>query len=77
MTLQRVHLRMWRFAKGVPYGTLLWFDEQKEIPELFKVEGGVTPPETCDSPLDSGVDPEQVDIPLSVSAFPHTLELSD
>ncbi len=65
MTLSRVHLRMWRFAKGVPYGTLLWFDERKEVPELFKSE---TPFPLLADPLDSGVDSDQIDIPLSVSA---------
>ncbi len=77
MTLQRVHLRMWRFAKGVPYGTLLWFDECKEVPELFKIPPGSLQADVFEPPLDSGLDSEQVDIPLSVSAFPHTLELSN
>jgi len=62
--LERIRLRQWRMAKGVPYGTLLWFDERKEMPELFRIPLGEIP---CDAPLDSGPEVEQVDIPLSVS----------
>ena len=59
MTLERVEIKMWRMAKGVPYGTLLWFDEQKELPELYKISES--------PPFDSGPSSLEVDIDLSVS----------
>ncbi len=65
--LERVNIRMWRMAKGVPYGTLLWFDETKEVPELFKMGG--------DLPLDSGLDSEYLDSTVSVSGSQMRLEL--
>jgi len=65
MMLEHVHLRMWRFAKGVPYGTLLWFDERKEVPELYKLEA--VSDAQC-RPLDSELEVPQLDLPFSVSA---------
>ncbi len=66
MTLERVDIRLWRVQKGVPYGTLLWFDERKELPELYKMEGPA--PLVQDDPLASASIVLQLDLPLSVSA---------
>ncbi len=64
--MERVQIRLWRMAKGVPYGTLLWFDESKELPELFRIPDPVPP---ADPPLDSVVKSDQLDMYLSVSAL--------
>ena len=68
MSLERVQIKMWRMAKGVPYGTLLWFDETKELPELYKLPPGSAFGMGDPTPLDSGVESDQFDILLSVSA---------
>jgi len=70
--LQRVHIKMWRMAKGVLYGTLLWFDEQKELPELYKLSD---PNPGSLIPVDSGPSVCEVDIPLSVSDSQRMLDL--
>ena len=64
--VKRIHLRQWRMVKGVPYGTLLWFDECKEMPELFQIP--VESQRERPAPLDSEGEVDQIDIPLSVSA---------
>ncbi len=67
--MERVRIRIWRMAKGVPYGTLLWFDETKEMVELYKLppirQGELN---EFNPPLDSGLPQLELDIPLSVSA---------
>ncbi len=66
MTAKRLPIRMWRVARGEPYGLHVWFDPDTEFVRLFELDPesktGVGEPDAEDDQESVPGDPLQLTV---------------